>query len=330
MAALVATALVYLPALGGPFVLDDFSELVYLLEDRGQHWRTFLFSASGPLGRPLSTLSFLVNAATTGPEAWAVKATNLALHLVCGVLAGLVTTSLAKLFHPGRRHLPTMEGAAVASIWLLHPLHTGTVLYAVQRMTQLSALFCLLGLLAYLEGRAADRRGEDGRRWRAVTWLLCWPLAIMSKENGLLLVLYVALIEWWMLSTSTWSEVSQRTVRRLLLILSVPTILAALGALLMAPESSQAFGTHGTTLVERAMTQCRVLMRYLVMLVAPWPGFMGFVHDDVTPSTDLLSPLTTLPSVLGVALCLAISFGLRTHAPLASFGVAFFYAGHAM
>ena len=38
----------------------------------------------------------------------------------------------------------------VAGLWLLHALHISTVLYTVQRMAQLSALFVFAGLLVHI------------------------------------------------------------------------------------------------------------------------------------------------------------------------------------
>ena len=48
-----------------------------------------------------------------------------------------------------------------AGVWLLHPMQLTSVLYAVQRMTSLSALFVFLGLLGYVYGRRHIQRGEN-------------------------------------------------------------------------------------------------------------------------------------------------------------------------
>lgn len=40
-----------------------------------------------------------------------------------------------------------------ASLWMLHPYWVSTTLYVVQRMTILSALFMLAGMVGYLKGR---------------------------------------------------------------------------------------------------------------------------------------------------------------------------------
>ena len=83
------------------------------------------------------------------------------------------------------------QGLAVVAtaVWLIHPMQISTVLYVVQRMTELAALFCLCGLLAYLKGRALACAGrlKQGYAWMTAGLVLGTPLAILAKENGALL-----------------------------------------------------------------------------------------------------------------------------------------------
>src|SRR5690606_5451195 len=82
----------------------------------------------------------------------------------------------------------------VAATWLLHPLLVSTVLYAVQRMAQLSTFFTLLALLAWLKARTADKP----RSFYFFGWFVMPAmslLAMLSKENGALLPLYFLLLE---------------------------------------------------------------------------------------------------------------------------------------
>ncbi len=78
---LVLSFLVYFPGLNGPFLLDDFGPVAALDKYGGIHdWETFrLFvfgDKSGPLGRPVSLLSFLLDG-TTFIDPWRFKFTNL-------------------------------------------------------------------------------------------------------------------------------------------------------------------------------------------------------------------------------------------------------------
>src|SRR5207244_2060668 len=77
-----------------------------------------------------------------------------------------------------------------------------TVLYVVQRMTELAAFFCLCGLLAYLKGRTLAAAGQvkRGYTWMSAAVALGTPLAILAKENGALLPVYIGVIELTLLS----------------------------------------------------------------------------------------------------------------------------------
>jgi hypothetical protein len=66
------------------------------------------------------------------------------------------------------------------------------------------------------------------------------------------------------------------------------------------------------------------------MILLPNLGEMGLNHDDFLISRSLFSPWTTLPAVAGLFLLAGGAFALRNKQPLITFGIAFFFAGHAM
>ena len=93
---LIVTASIYAQALNGPFLFDDH---IHITQNRwvkidslswaniAQAWdSSFSFF---PNNRPLAQLSFGINHAFAGLEPWAYKATNLALHLVTGLVVFL-------------------------------------------------------------------------------------------------------------------------------------------------------------------------------------------------------------------------------------------------
>jgi len=155
---LCLSILVYLPGLDGPFFLDDFATLVALDDYGGVHdWETFrLFvfgGIAGPSGRPISLLSFLIDG-TSFENPWRFKLTNVLMHL----LNGLLLFWLVLLVESFRTDVSVTRrtkwiALLVAGTWLLHPFNVSTTLYVVQRMAQLSSLFVLAGLIAYLLGR---------------------------------------------------------------------------------------------------------------------------------------------------------------------------------
>ena len=144
-AAGLVTALIYWPGLAGGFILDDAVVVQPLVAAPAAISADTLLREFGPLGRPVSMLSFLLNARVAdGLAAW--KAVNLALHLVTGLLVFLLARCLFArvLSAPGQAAWPAVFTAAV---WLVHPLFVSTTLYTYQRQAQLAALFSLLALL---------------------------------------------------------------------------------------------------------------------------------------------------------------------------------------
>src|SRR6056297_2285985 len=161
------------PGLGGPFVLDDqlhFPKLGHNGQvDDLRSFFQFVFSGSGPTGRPLAFLSFLIHDNSWPTDPWPFKHANLMLHVVNGLLVFILVRRLFLLVAPpASPHpmpIPAAEAAAlmVAALWTLHPIHISPVMMGVQRMTLLMATFSLLGLLFYLKGRTvAVRRPVAG------------------------------------------------------------------------------------------------------------------------------------------------------------------------
>jgi hypothetical protein len=202
LALIAATVLAYRPGLHGPFLLDDHASLVLLAEDErglGQWLERLRHAPEHVRQRVVANLSFMANQALAG--AWThhppfpFKLGNLLLHLLCAAAAFALARRLALLAGAeARRALWT--GLLTAGLFALHPLQLGTTLYVVQRMAQLSALFSLLAVLAYVRWRLELVRVGDVRN---VVNLALVPLfallAFLSKENGALVPLYLLAVE---------------------------------------------------------------------------------------------------------------------------------------
>src|ERR1700742_919702 len=89
---LLLAALVYLPGLPGAFVFDDVGSIVNNAGLRASdlsldHVLAAIFSAPvGGLLRPLSTLSFMLDAHFFGVNPGPFKLTNICIHLATGTL----------------------------------------------------------------------------------------------------------------------------------------------------------------------------------------------------------------------------------------------------
>src|SRR5690606_18872459 len=114
MLCVAVTGALYLPGLSGPFVHDDFVNLqpvLELLQGNTDFLEALFGNGSGPVGRPVSMLTFLATAGL-GPEPFWFKLGNLALHLVCGGLVFLLARRLY-LLHAGSTPQTALGFAAV-------------------------------------------------------------------------------------------------------------------------------------------------------------------------------------------------------------------------
>lgn len=338
---LILTSAVYWSGLSGGFLFDDTINITrnpkVLIESMsGQELQraAFSFSGGGGFGRPVSMLSLGLNHALTGLDPFYFKLTNLAIHLLSGIGLWLLSRLLLNAYRIRHRsELTDREiewlSVAVAAVWLLHPLNLTSVLYIVQRMASLAALFMIFGLVLYAWGRLRQLRGQSGALLLVVGVVVFGALAALSKENGILLPVLVFLVEWLIFGFQAAKPSARRFVIGFNLAIAIIPSLLALGFLIVRFDwVLTSYDTRDFTLSERLLTQGRVLWFYIQMILLPDPTRMGLYHDDIILSTGWLDPVTTLPAILSLIALLAGAIALRRRAPLLAFGVLFFFAGH--
>jgi hypothetical protein len=334
LGAAALVGLVFFPGLGGGFLLDDFenfSPLTRFVAGELSWMGAILGNQSGPLGRPLSMASFAADAHLFGLESRAFLRTNLAIHLGCALLVFLLVRRLLAVAPPVNPGKVAWIALSLAFVWAVLPIHVSVVLYAVQRMALLSALFVFAALLVFVIARQRLRDGQSG--WALplfVGFPLLTALAMLSKENGALAPLIAGAIELaWFRQTRSVRE--QRT-RSLFfgLFLGLPAIVALVG-LLVAPERFLGgYEIRTFTPAERLLTQPRVLWDYVQHIVLPFGPAMGLIHDDYPNSTALLSPPATLVAILAWVATLTLAWRLRSTAPAVLGGLLVFLTAHAM
>ena len=329
--------LVYLPGLPGNFMFDDFLNIVQNpavhLEslDTQSLLRAAGGSSAGPLKRPLSMLSFALNAYYGGIDPLGYKLVNVSIHVVNGVLLFFVLLLLLRGLRPDMRP-GTQATIAVASAlaWTLHPINLSSVLYVVQRMNSLAALFTLLGLWTYLRMRVGAERSTSELIGMLVVVSACGILASLSKENGVLLFPFLLLCECYAFGFQGSAQ-NQRWLRVFFACTVAVPVLGLLGFLVFNPGwLTDLYVFRDFTLAERMLTQPRVLWMYIGMLGLPSNANLGLFHDDTLLSIGLFTPSTTLAAcvaVLGVLVWAAASF---RRAPVLSFAVFWFAIGHSI
>ena len=333
--ALVATVAAYFPGLSGPLLTDDIPQLKGLIDNSAAPPAALidahLVSNSGQFGRPVAMATFIADAVMHGSDIRWWKFSNLLIHLLTGLLVFRLAGLLLAATEHGKARGVWLPASVVTAVWLLHPLHVSTVLYTVQRMTELSALFVLAGLVYYVHGRQLQER-EPRKGWLLIAagFVVCFPLGLFSKESALLFPVFCTLIELIVLRFKG-TETVQKQVKALHSALLVGYLSAS--AYIAANFSSmvlKAYTARDFTFLERVLTESRVLVLYLGQLLRPIQSKMGFFHDDLVVSTGLLSPLSTLISIVALGALIASAIALRKKLPLYAFGILFFFVAHAL
>lgn len=336
--ALAFTVVAYAPGLAGGFVFDDFPNILRneaLREAKlepARLWEAALSSPSGPLTRPIASLSFALQIALQGLSAPAMKTVNLAIHLANGTLLFtwlsllLAAPRIAVTMTDRQRQLLPL---LVMALWLAAPIHLTAVLYVVQRMESLSALFTLAGLVLYTWGRLRMEREQGGRFLPFAGLLGMTVLATLTKETGVLTPLYALLTELLGFGFRSRGRRDGPLAVFFLLTCVLPGILA-IALTLPDALSGKSYAARPFTLAQRLWTEGRILWEYLGAILLPRLPTLSLYHDDYSLSQGWLTPPTTLLAWAGLLFLLALAIALRRRAPLISLGIGIFFVGHAL
>lgn len=340
---LIVACLVYWPGLHGPYVLDDGENIllnpsVALTEFTGDSVLAALTgNDSGPLKRPVAALSFALNHYFNDGfyPAFAFKATNLAIHLINTCLIYLLCLKL--LGTP--RLAPQLDDNKIqriaifaAALWALHPIQLTNILYVVQRMNSLSALFVLAGLILFVHGRT--QLGSVKTRGIALMaggTLGGMTLGLASKENAALLPLFTLVIEYCFFQFRVPDRRSQKLLTLFYLTLAVFPVVSFAAWLVLHPDFiSGSYIARHFSVFERVLTETRILWFYIGLILLPTGSRLGLFHDDVVLSTGLFAPVTTLFAAAGILFAFGLGMARARQYPLIAFAVLWFLAGHAI
>lgn len=331
---LLAAALVYWPGMSGGFIFDDHSNI--LTNPRIQIESLDAESLSraakgyepGVYGRPLSTLSFALDHYFHGKDPRGYKLTSLAVHLVNCLLVFLLVQRILRIPRVGGSWT-AWAAAAIAAAWAIHPLQVSAVLYIVQRMEILAATFVLLALLAYLRGRMRQIAGQRGWHWLVVSGLLA-VVGMLAKESAVLFPAFALALELTLLGFDAHSPRVGRTLRWIYGAATIVALVAYFGYVLPRFAPPESFAGRDFSMAERLLTQLRVLPMHLGQILLPLPDSLPFYYDTFPKSTGLFSPWTTLAGGLLLLSLAGLAVYWRRKAPLAAFGIAWFFAAHAL
>ncbi|EAQ99046.1 hypothetical protein [Congregibacter litoralis] len=333
---LAAVSASYLPALSGPWLFDDTPNLLENRALKEFHWTRFddlrdvaVSGRAGPLGRPISLLSFLGQRYQDQIlSSYAVKAVNLGIHFLIAIILGYLALKIFAAWGFSERQAK-VAALLTAALWCAAPLHVSTVMYAVQRMSQLSALWVLLGLAVYVRCRERWVEQMPGLEHvlAMLLWLmLCLVLGLYSKENAVMLLPLLVLLE-----VSVFGCVVAGSQRRGLqrvgvgaacLCLMAPWILYFLEPAWL----TESYARRNFSLEDRVAVQVPLLWKYLQWTLLPDLRSLVFLQDGQwTLLENSWGPLIAAAAWL---LAMTLAIALRSRELI--FALSFFLLAHSI
>ncbi|WP_170920313.1 tetratricopeptide repeat protein [Desulfacinum hydrothermale] len=258
--------------------------------------------------------------------------TNMVIHIFCWIACFFLVfqlDSLVRSKQPVKASDFLMFSAAVASVWALHPAQTSAVTYLVQRMASLQTLFYILAVAFFVGGRAAFERGK--RVKPLALWVACFMCSVgafFSKENSAMLPFMLLAVEIWFFQPDLPGRLLRKwlsSLRSIRAIFCYTILLSALVWIFLSVINHFAQGYSGRhfTMGQRLLTESRIVMHYIFAILVPNPNFLSLEHD-VKLSTSLLSPPTTLFSLIALSGLIYFALVYRRRYPLITFGILWF------
>ena len=338
----ICSLFVYLPGVDGGFQFDDYPNIlnnktVHIKDFSKEELKNTLFNDFGAiLQRPISMLTFAINYHYSKLSPYPFKLTNIIIHTTNSILLFLLSMLLIKRLYNNKLNTrqTLLIALFIATCWATHPINLPPALYVVQRMTSLSAFFVILGLMSYIKARDLT---EKSKHLLAPIFLIAaiffGLLAIMSKENGSLLFIYIPLIEIIAFQAGFLKSKAKPVYNGFfILTLIIPILTVSTYSLLDPDWFMDGYSSTSFTITERILTESRIIWLYISWIILPNNQSLGLFHDDIIISTGLLSPLTTLSSIIGIVATIGIlAYNIRRHTfPGITLGVSIFLASQLM
>ncbi len=323
----IVVILIYADTLTTPFILDD----IHNIRDNS-HIRMTSLSLNNLLragfqspatNRPIANISFALNYYFSGLNLVGFHLINILIHILGGIfLYFFVKTTLKTPVLRARFEKCDWVPFFTAFIWLVHPLQTQSVAYLVQRMNCLAAMFFILSMLFFVKFRLAT--GTRGKRRLLAGCILAGLLAVCTKPIAATLPVFIILYDWYF-----FQDLSFKWGKRHFLVLGGILLLLIIISLIYLGDDPivrilSDYRHRDFTLLQRVLTQFRVVIFYIGLLLWPQPSRLNLDHDFAL-SHSLTDPVTTLISMGIITALIVLAILTAKRDPILSYGILWFF-----
>ena len=272
--------------------------------------------------RPVANISFALNYYFHGLEVRGYHYVNIFIHLLAGIiLYYFVKATLCLPLYKDKYSKSQFIPFFTALIWLVHPLHIQSVTYIVQRMNSMAALFYIMAMLFYVKARLTPEKTKKILLF--LFSLIASIFAFGSKQNTATLPLFILLYEWYF-----FQDLRLKFSKKQLFWIAAIGCLFVIVLFLLLGSSPldklfPSYSGRPFSMAERLLTQPRVVLLYILLIFYPAPSLLNLDYDFPL-SYSLLSPSTTLLSILMLVVLLGVAIYAARNKRLYSFCILWF------
>ena len=305
--------IIYSNTFNSPFLFDDEFFIVndHAIRMTELSWNSIKAAAleGKPAHRYLPNISWAINYYFGHLNPFGYHLVNLIIHLLSGIFLFFFIKNTLRIYPQHTRNTrnthPELIAFFAALIWIVQPVGTQAVTYICQRMASMVALFYILSLFLYVQGRMAMR--QDPSHWLKPCLyffgcLFSAVCAIATKENAGTLPLVILLYEWFF-----FQDLKLDWSRRQILWIAFFAIGFAGVVFWFLGENPllrimNSYSRRDFSLIERVMTEWRIMIYYISLFVWAPPDRLNLDHDYPL-SSSVVNPATTmiaLAAILGL------------------------------
>ncbi len=267
--------------------------------------------------RPLLQAIFAVEWHLWADWAWGWHAVSILCHAAAGAMLFLVVNILLK-----NRTLAILT----ALLWTIHPVHTEAVVYPNSMGDSLATMLVFAGIFFYAKFRREGQRRASLQYYFLA--LAMYPLALLSKETGILLVAFIALADFFFLAPSTTFFKKVRDILTALWpFIVIAVIYMGLRATVLNFNNSFNFYNQDTQFT----THFDVRLATFFRAISLYAGFIFMPYDlRVERLIDPAQSFFELDVLWGMALCGGLIWLAKDNwrkRPGIAFGVLWFFTG---
>ena len=323
---------VYFNSFNGTWIFDDYpnivdNDYVHLTSLDWQSIKgTFKGIQGNKISRPLSYLSFGVNYYFHGLDVLGYHLVNFIMHCLTALFLYLFVFNVL--------HLPIIKGRFTgqegsiallsATLWAINPIQVTAVTVIVQRMASMAGMFFIMTMFFYLKGRITQATGKK-IKWFFLC-LLSGLLSLSSKENAAMLPIVLYTFDLLLIQGLSREKLKHHLIMAGFT-LGIILVLAFIVSNPLTYLSESAYNHRNFTLMERLLTQPRVLLFYLSLMIYPIASRFTLIYD-IPLSTSLFSPWTTMPAIIFWMIWTGLGIYFARKRPLISLCMLFFIINH--